>query len=237
MAEINAIPSGSDDGTWCRPAGGTTLTFLEGSTFCICDAIGDMSTRTGGLFAQDTRFLSLFELTIDGERPLLLSAGKVEYFSGAFFMRNPPDRLPQDSLSIGRERFVGEDRMFDRLRIKNVSAARLRTRLALRVASDFADILAVKEHDFALGTPRLATPLPEPTSAVLSRDDPRKLVVEESAGDARTVVHLSQLGEPVDGGVAFSLDLQPKGEWELRLDLLASFGEPPPESAEADYEF
>ncbi len=53
------------------------LTILEGSSFCICDERGDICEETGGFFAQDTRFLSLFRLTINGERPLLLSSGKV----------------------------------------------------------------------------------------------------------------------------------------------------------------
>ena len=68
------------------------------------------SAATGdGLFAEDTRFLSRFRLTINGQRPLLLSSGKVEYFSAAFFLRNPlAGGLQQDVLSIARERFVGD---------------------------------------------------------------------------------------------------------------------------------
>src|SRR5258706_451300 len=56
-------------------------TILEGSTFCICDELGDVREPTHGLFADDTRFLSQLELTIDGKRPLLRSSGGVAYFS------------------------------------------------------------------------------------------------------------------------------------------------------------
>jgi hypothetical protein len=59
------------------------LTILEGSTFCICDERGDIDGETQGLFADDTRFLSLLRLTVNGAKPLLLSSGKVEYFSPA----------------------------------------------------------------------------------------------------------------------------------------------------------
>ena len=84
------------------------LTILEGSTFCICDERGDIDGQTQGLFADDTRFLSLLRLTVNGEKPLLLTSDRIEYFSAAFFMRNPlaGDLLP-DELSIRRERFVG----------------------------------------------------------------------------------------------------------------------------------
>src|SRR6266571_9066245 len=84
-------------------------TMLEGSTFCICDDIGDVGNHTSGFFAQDTRFLSLLRLTVNGATPLPLSSGKVEYFSAAFFLRNPlAGGLRQDQVAITRERFVGE---------------------------------------------------------------------------------------------------------------------------------
>ena len=48
-----------------------TLTILEGTTFCICDERGDLGDETGGFFADDTRYLSVFRLTIEGRLPLL----------------------------------------------------------------------------------------------------------------------------------------------------------------------
>ena len=44
------------------------LTILEGSTFCMSDETGDLNGDTCGFFADDTRFLSRFQLTINGER-------------------------------------------------------------------------------------------------------------------------------------------------------------------------
>ena len=54
------------------------LTILEGSTFCICDERGDIDSETQGFFTDDTRFLALLRLTINGAKPLLLSSGVVE---------------------------------------------------------------------------------------------------------------------------------------------------------------
>ena len=80
------------------------FTILEGATFCICDDRGDVGDETSGFFAS-TRASSRFRLTINGERPLLLSAAKVEYFSAAFYLRNPlAGGLPQDTLSVARRR-------------------------------------------------------------------------------------------------------------------------------------
>ena len=49
----------------------------QGDTFGLFDRYGDIhSLRSGsqGLYHEGTRFLSRFELTINGERPLLLSS-------------------------------------------------------------------------------------------------------------------------------------------------------------------
>jgi glycogen debranching enzyme len=198
------------------------LTILEGSTFCICDEIGDLDGKTSGLFAEDTRFLSRLELRINGVRPLLLSSGKVEYFSAAFYLRNPVvPGLPQDTLSIARERFIGEG-MQDHLILRNESAEPLSFELELEVGTDFADIITVKEHDFALGHPETARPLP-PAAAARFDGEANQLVLEEATnGGAKTQVLFSQPGA-IDGPrVVFQLDLGPRERWEVRVDVVPS---------------
>jgi glycogen debranching enzyme len=118
------------------------LTILEGSTFCISDERGDMAGSSGGLFAKDTRRLSRFVLTINGQRPLLLSSGQVEYFSAAFYLRNPLAELPQDALSIARSRFIGES-LQERIVIRNESMETLSFEVGLELGCDFADIFSV----------------------------------------------------------------------------------------------
>src|SRR2546423_6673435 len=136
------------------------VTILEGSTFCLSDEVGDLDGKTGGFFAEDTRFLSRFTLTINGERPLLLSSGKVEYFSAAFYMRNPlAGGLGHDVLSVERRRFIGEA-MQDVIVVQNEGMEPASFVVGLEFGNDFADIFSVKEHDFALGDPLRADPLP-----------------------------------------------------------------------------
>ena len=101
------------------------LTILEGSTFCVSDELGDISEPTMGLFADDTRFLSRWVLTINGARPLMLSSRKVEYYSAAFFLRNPVvGGLRHDEISIARERFIG-DSMQEHLVVSNHASRRV----------------------------------------------------------------------------------------------------------------
>src|SRR5215210_2146547 len=185
------------------------LTILEGSTFCICDERGDIDGQTQGLFAYDTRFLSRLRLTVNGEKPLLLSSGKVEYFSAAFYLRNPvAEGLPQDSLSIIRHRFVG-DGMQDHIVVQNQSMEPLSLELAFELGADFADILSVKEHDFALGDPGRAQPLPPPVTGRYEDEHNQFVLVDENgaeAVEARTQVILSRRGEIEERKVVYRLE-------------------------------
>jgi glycogen debranching enzyme len=195
------------------------LTILEGSTFCLSDDRGDIGDPTTGLFAHDTRFLSLLRLTVNGEPPLVLLSGKVDYFSAAFFQRNPlAGGLPRDSLLIRRERFVGEG-MQDRLAVENTSTEPLEIELALELGADFADILTVKERDFALGSPDGAAPLPRPVEPRWEPDDCQFIFDCHDGFPAHTQVIFSEAGE-VDGArMRYHVALDPRQRWELRIDV------------------
>src|SRR5258705_6724512 len=196
----------------------TQQTILEGSTFCICDELGDVRELTHGLFADDTRFLSRLELTIDGKRPLLLSSGTVEYFSAAYFLRNPlTDRLPLDSLLIKRERFVGNG-MQDHIEVTNETMETLELRLELSVAADFADIISVKQWDFSLGDPKHPQPLP--SAVTVAYDEPNnQLVLVDPGGICRTQVIFSVRGDANGLGVGYDIALAPRETWSMRVDV------------------
>ena len=196
------------------------LTILEGSTFCLSDERGDIADPVMGLFADDTRFLSRWILTINGQRPLRLSSDKVEYFSAAFYLRNPiAGGLDQDVLSIGRDRFIG-DGMQEHIVVQNHAPHPVEFELALEVGTDFADIFAVKEHDFALGHPDSASPLPE---LALGEFDPEGNQFVFVDGPKRlTQVLLSQPGEVNGSSVRYSIALQSREEWRLRADVIPS---------------
>jgi glycogen debranching enzyme len=197
------------------------LTILDGSTFCICDELGDIAEETSGFFSRDTRFLSRFVLKLNGARPLLLSSGRVEHFAAAFFLRNAPaGGLPRDAVSIARNRFVGTG-MRDTVVLENETSQPLAVELALELAADFADIITVKQRDFALGDPLNAPELPEP-AAPWHYEDGTQMVLGERDGEARTQVVLSRPGL-IDGGtVAYQLELGAHERWELQVDVVTS---------------
>jgi glycogen debranching enzyme len=195
------------------------LTILEGSTFCISDDRGDIAAETSGFFAHDTRFLSRLVLTVGGAAPLLLSSGRVEHFKAAFYLRNrTANGLPKDSISIARERFVGTG-MQERVFVRNESPERLEIELVLEAASDFADIISVKHHDFSLGDPELAQELPPP--APVTYDEGRnQLAIVDPLGDLGTRLVFSQRGRLDDGAMRFALSLDPHERWGLTVDVI-----------------
>src|SRR5439155_2080615 len=195
------------------------LRILEGSTFCICDEIGDLAGETSGLFADDMRFLSHLQLTLNGARPLLLTSGRMEYFSAAFYLRNPlAGGLPQDVLSIKRERFVGEG-MQDHVVVQNQSMEKLTFHLGLAVGSDFADIMSVKAHDFALGDPANAPPLPDPVPPRFDEAN-NQFVMVDPEGFGRTQLIFSQRGITDGRALGWQVELEPREVWEVRVDIV-----------------
>jgi glycogen debranching enzyme len=194
------------------------ITILEGSTFCISDDSGDIAERTSGFFAHDTRFLSRLALTVGGAAPLLLSSGRVEHFKAAFYLRNgTANGLLRDAISISRERFVGSG-LQERITLRNESPARLELDVALEAEADFADIISVKLHDFSLGDPALAQPLPPP--APTTYDESRnQLSIVDPRGDLGTHLVLSRQGRLDGNAMTFALSLDPHERWDLTVDI------------------
>jgi glycogen debranching enzyme len=197
------------------------LTILEGSTFCVSDELGDISGPTMGLFADDTRFLSCWVLRINGARPLQLSSRKVEYYSAAFFLRNPAvGDLAHDEISIARERFIG-DSMQEHVVVSNHAQRRVAFDLSLEIGNDFADIFAVKAYDFSLGDPDHAEPLPAPVPPVYEADDNQFVfAVSDNGFNGLTQVVLSERGEADGSTVTYRIELEPRETWRLRADVI-----------------
>jgi glycogen debranching enzyme len=195
------------------------LTILEGSTFCISDDRGDIAAETSGLFAHDTRFLSRLVLRVGGSTPLLLSSGRVEHFQAAFYLRNGTSNgLPRDAVSIARERFIGTNGMQERIWLRNESPEPLDLMVALEAEADFADIISVKLHDFSLGDPELAQPLPPPAPA--THDEERRQVsIVDPRGDLGTELVFSNAGRLDGNAMSYSLRLEPHESWDLSVDI------------------
>jgi glycogen debranching enzyme len=199
-----------------------TLTILDGSTFCICADDGAIEEGAHGFYADDTRFLSRLALRINGERAMPLSAGKVEYFAAAFFLRNPlAGGLRADELLIRSELFVTDD-LQEHIVVTNLAGDAITVEVEIELASDFADILSIKHHDFALGDPELAVALPPPVELVALTQQTFRLL--DPAGVLSTDVRSSRPAGFSGSALAYSLELGPHAEWDVRLTFRPQTG-------------
>ncbi|HEX9122813.1 MAG TPA: glycogen debranching N-terminal domain-containing protein [Actinomycetota bacterium] len=190
--------------------GSDAVSLLEGSTFMVSDARGDVPAgAVGGLFHDDTRFVSRWELTVGGGRPQVLTSGTVDYYSAAFYLTNPAlDGLPAQSLSIQRYRFVG-DGLHEKLTVKNHLNRPVHVELRLATGADFADLFEVKDR----------IPKKEGESRTL-RDEDHCLVTYEYDHQlfrAATKVHSSSAGVIETDDLVFHLELEPRGTWSTSI--------------------
>src|SRR5215472_3850653 len=124
------------------------VSILDGNTFVVSDQSGDIDatpTDTTGLFSYDTRFLSKWLLTVNGQKPNSLSTDDLQYFSVQFFLVPGTGTVYVDSdLSIIRKRAVGHG-FHEDLTILNHSAKPVDMVVRIEAAADFADLFEVKD--------------------------------------------------------------------------------------------
>jgi glycogen debranching enzyme len=136
-----------DEKAYPPELGTDAIAILEGRTFMLSNALGDVpSGSIGGLLHNDTRFLSGWELTLAGQPLVLLKSAVVDYYSASFFLTNPDlpaAGLRANSIAVRRLRFVGNG-LLEQIVALNSSAARVRVNLRLHCGADFADLFEVK---------------------------------------------------------------------------------------------
>ena len=193
------------------------LTILEGSTFRLSDERGDIVEETSGLFAYDT-CSSPGSFSGSATRARCFSPRPHRPLRGRVLPAQLDRRRAAARLGLGRAwRFVATG-MRERIAVRNESMETLRFELSLELAADFADIISVKLHDFALEIPRTCA---RPAAAASASYDEaaRQLLIEPQRGDLRTRRRARHAGRLEDGRMVFDLDLDPHELWELDVEF------------------
>jgi len=192
---------------------GGTVTLVEGGTFCLSDATGDVRPGTAhGLFFQDTRVISRWELRLDGQAPQALSVLTPEVFAARFVLRSAPLAGNADAtLLVVRERLVG-DGLRETIIARNLGQQAAAISLVLHVDADFADLFAVK----AGRTPQQRAEVTATGTELFLRDTDggsRGLSVEAS-------------GDPVvrPGALSWRVVVPAKGSWATEIVAQPALG-------------
>jgi glycogen debranching enzyme len=122
--------------------------------FAVLDAHGDigaMKDTAEGLFYRDTRYLSQFELRIEGRMPLFLgSVSLADKPALAVDLTNPDiplgenEKLPRDTIFLERMKFLWKAVCYERVKIRNYGPVARRVRLDFVFGTDFRDLFEVR---------------------------------------------------------------------------------------------
>jgi glycogen debranching enzyme len=181
------------------------VTVLDGNNFVVSDGHGDVLPDTRlpphGFFSEDTRFVSLWRLTVRGQPPEILSRAHADYFVAQFFLVSPSKSIhAAPALGIIRQRLVGdvwtEDVVVVNHRDEHTAVA-----VDLEVATDFADLFEVKDEQIR-------------RRHILAERGDRELVLRYRNGNfvRETRITVSEEASIEDDAIRLNLWLAPREE-------------------------
>ncbi len=185
---------------------------LDGNTFVVSDECGDVEaslTDPTGLFSYDTRFLSTWVLTVNGQRLNALSVDDLQYYETRFFLVPGTGTVYIDAkLSVIRRRVVA-DGFHEELEILNHADKPANLTVRIEAGSDFADLFEVKD---AL----------EKKGRYSARIDGDKLLLAYDRGtfSRATEISSTQPARLDKKGLTFKIRIEPHGEWSTGLDVV-----------------
>jgi glycogen debranching enzyme len=189
---------------------------LEGNTFVVSDTRGDIeasATEPTGLFSYDTRFLSKWVLTINGQRLTSLSTDDLQYFETRYFLIPGTGTVYVNAtLSVIRVREVGVG-FHENLDILNHDDKPVELQVRIEADSDFADLFEVKDALEKKGTYR-------------RRVDQDSLVLgyERETYRRETLISASEPAHIDENGLSFAVRIEPHGRWATELRVTADMG-------------
>jgi glycogen debranching enzyme len=189
---------------------------LEGNTFVVSDDRGDIeASRTDptGLFSADTRFLSTWVLSVNGERLTALSTDDLQYYEARFFLVPGTGTVYVDAkLSVIRRRVVGAG-FTEELSILNHADEPVDLDVRIDAGADFADIFEVKDalrkkgsYHAAAGTHDLV------------------LGYQRESFRRETVITSTEPASYDERGLSFIVRIEPHAQWVTTLTVESRYG-------------
>jgi glycogen debranching enzyme len=172
-----------------------------------------------GFFCRDTRFISGYDVWVNGQRPTLLNSSPIRFFSARYEFTNPQlydseGAIERSSIAIQLDRTVsgGVHEDYDLMSYANRPVA---LTLEVEIDSDFADIFDVKIHQLVRRgqlNSRWYRTAGELRTSYQNGDFKRQLVVAvEKAGSPPQFAN---------GRLVFVVRLHPKERWHVCLKWL-----------------
>ncbi len=188
---------------------GQTVTLVDGATFAVGQASGDVGAGpTEGVYLLDTRVISRWEWTIDGQPVEPLTVIPNGPFSATFAGRRTGSDI-DSGVFVLRHRHLGNG-MREDIEIRALTDTDLHTEVRLRSDADFASLFDVKSgHEVEV----------PPATSALSGD---RLTIASGSDTtvSATVIDFHPRPDRFDGGDAvWLLDLESGAPWALCVEV------------------
>jgi len=208
--------------------GPAQLTINAGECVLITEPDGQVHQPSEhGLFYRDTRLVSTWNVTVDGQPWTLLSSAATEHFAAQIVMVNPAlpkddGEVPKGTISLSLSRMLSEGGMRETLAMRNHHLKPVRISLAIRAAGDFADIFDVKSHRL-VGRGDTRTRWSADDACLQTTHVNGSFHRGLSFGPAPNAPH------PVlrDGALCFVVDMPSQGSWTADLEYRVIDGDTP----------
>ncbi len=193
-------------------AASDTVRILDGNTFVVSESTGDIEatpTEPTGLFSIDTRFLSKWILTVNGERLHALSYDDLQYYEARFFLvPGVATHYIDAKLSIIRERSVGGS-FRESITILNHDEKAVDLEIRVDAGADFADLFEVKDE------------ILNKKGEIYTEAAPDRLRLGYRRGNfnRETIISSSVAARFDRDGFAYSIHLEPNEEWHTTIDV------------------
>ncbi len=191
------------------------ITLVDGQTFCLSGRSGDFSTNpTHGVFFADMRVLSQARLLVGGMTVEPLAVSLADASGCTFVGRSIAHHQSDPRILVVRRRQLGSV-WHEQIELRNTSAETVSATVELEVASDFADVFAIKE----------GRPSSEGEHSLEVKD--HSLLFGWRLGDVHRQAELSVEGPPVQvstHGFLWHVNIERHGVCMVQLDLTVALG-------------
>ncbi|MFG3577485.1 amylo-alpha-1,6-glucosidase [Micromonospora chersina] len=183
---------------------------LDGNVFVLSEDNGDIEANLAnpcGFFDFDTRFLSVWRLTLDGERLHPLSVAERDHLHLRFFLvPGRPTHYVDAKSSVIRERTITGGVFEERLTVFNHDHMPVEYTVRLDVGSDFSPILAVSVER-------------QPPGRLYQCTEERglRLGYQRERFQRETLVTSSEPVRVDERGLTWTVRLAPKQSWTTTL--------------------
>ncbi len=125
----------------------------ENDLFLLTDEKGNIPENHeygAGLYSRDTRYISQFDVRINGLEPVLLSSSSNNAYLSSILLTNPHMEkegelvLWRESVEIERKRFIYDGVCYEELSVTNYYPKPISFDLSVHLDADFRDMFVVR---------------------------------------------------------------------------------------------